>query len=170
MTSGLVNLFQSSRTILCVCPCCGNLLRLSDLRLKYKGVAPRTWLDDYDAKVKRLDKREQLFEEKERKLRDAAIRRGRIKVPKLICKCIDKDIARFNYNPYDIKALLHPIDFVIFNGLNDEDKLKDITFLSRKTTSAVLNKLRNSLESAIDKERYDWRIARVSIQGTIEIK
>jgi len=170
VASNLVNLFQSFRQILCICPCCGDIVRLSDLRLKYKGKAPRTWLDTHESKIKLLEEKELLFEEKEEKLRKKAIERGRKKVPKMICKCFDRGIARFNYNPYDIKALLHPVDFVVFNGLNDEKKLEDITFLSKKTSNDILNKIRNSLEMAIDRERYDWHIARVSIEGKVELE
>jgi len=170
MTSNIVNLFQSSRMILCICPCCGDIVRLSDLRLKYKGAAPRTWLDTFESKIKRLDEKELVFEEKESELREAAIERGRKKVPKMICKCLDTNIAKFNYNPYDIKALLHPVDFVIFNGLNEKEKLEEITFFSRKTLDPTINKIRSSLETAIDEERYDWHVARVSIEGKVKIE
>jgi len=170
MTADLVSVFQSFRTILCVCPCCKNIVRLSDLRLKYKGVAPRTWLDNHEMRLRRLEKKEECFKEKEKALRKAAIERGRAKVPKMICKCIDQTIASFNYNPYDIKALMHPVDFVVFNGLNGEEKLKDISFLSKKVTNDNLNRIRASLETVIGKERYDWRVARVSIDGKVELE
>jgi predicted Holliday junction resolvase-like endonuclease len=88
----------------------------------------------------------------------------------MIRKCIDETIASFNYNPYDIKALLHPVDFVVFNGLNDGEKLEDISFLSKKTSSESLNRLRTSLNSSIDGERYDWHVARVSIDGKVELE
>jgi len=145
-------------------------MRLSDLRLKYKGKAPRTWLDTYDTKLKRLQIQEEQFDEEESKIREAAHERARKKVPRLICKCIDKGIARFKYNPYDIKILLHPVDFVVFNGLNDGKKLKDITFLSKGTKDPSLSQIRNSLITALDNERYDWHVARVSVEGNIEIE
>jgi predicted Holliday junction resolvase-like endonuclease len=166
----LVNIFQSFRGILCVCPCCGDILRLSDLRLKYKGAAPRTWLDIFDSKLKHIEKKELEFQEKEQELRDAAVERGRMKVPKMICKCIHKDIAKFNYNPYDIKALMHPVDFVVFNGLNSQEKLNDITFLSKKIRNESLNKIRDSLKSTVNKEKYDWRVARVSLDGEVKLE
>jgi len=71
-----LNLFQSFRTILCVCPHCRDVLRLSDLHLAYKGAAPRTWLDTYDTKIRTIERKEELFEEKEGKLRDAAAERA----------------------------------------------------------------------------------------------
>jgi predicted Holliday junction resolvase-like endonuclease len=170
MIGDLVDLFQSFRTILCLCPHCGDMVRLSDLKLKHKGAAPRTWLDTYATNLRRLEKKEQLFEEKEASLRKAAIARGRARVPKMIRKCIDEAIASYNYNPYDIKALLHPVDFVVFNGLNDGEKLEDISFLSKRTSSESLNRLRTSLDSSIDGERYDWQVARVSIDGKVELE
>jgi len=53
----LLPIFQSFRTILCVCPYCGRIHRLSDPRLKYKRVTPKTWLDEYEVKLRRLEKR-----------------------------------------------------------------------------------------------------------------
>lgn len=168
--SNIVNLFQSFRTILCVCPCCGDILRLSDLHLRVKGAAPKTWLDAHESKIKGIEEKEAAFEEKEQTLRDAAVERGRKRVPKLVCKCIDSDIAKLKYHPYDIKAVYHPVDFVVFNGLDKKEKLDDITFLSRKTNNDALNKIRMSVESAVNKEKYDWRVARVSIEGKVELE
>jgi predicted Holliday junction resolvase-like endonuclease len=142
---------------------------LSDLRLKYKGKAPSTWLDIHDLKSRQLQTREEKFDEKESKIRDAAHERARKKVPQLICRCIDKDIARFGYNPYDIKLLSHPVDFVVFDGLSSGQKIKDIAFLSRGVEDPNLNQIRNSLTAAIDNAKYDWRVARVSIEGNVEI-
>jgi len=170
MTNDIVKLFQSFRAILCICPCCGDIVRLSDLRLKYKGATPHTWLDAYDSRIMQLEKKEMAFEEEEQELRDRAIERGRRKVPKMICKCLDKNIASFKYNPYDIKALYHPVDFIVFNGLNSKKELDDITFLSRRTSNEMLNRIRKSLKEAVEKEKYDWRVARVSIEGKVEFE
>ncbi|MFC1507196.1 Holliday junction resolvase-like protein [Thermoproteota archaeon] len=168
--NNLVEIFQSFRTILCVCPHCGDILRLSDLRLKYKGKAPRTWLDNHQTKEIRLENKELLFDEKENKLRKAAIEKGRAKVPKLVCKCIDENISCFNYDPYDIKALLHPVDFAVFNGLNSKKELEDITLISKKASDSILKNIRKSLEISIHKEQYDWQVARVSIEGNVTLE
>jgi len=170
MSMNILKLFQSFRTTLCICPCCGRLLRLSDLHLKYKGKVPRTWLDRYDFRLGRIGKQEAKFDEKENKLRQAAHERAKKKVPKLICKCIDRSIARLNFDPYDIKTLLHPVDFVVFNGLNANRELDDIIFLSKSTRNQALRRIRKSLIEAVDEERYDWKIARVSLDGTIQME
>ena len=43
--------FLEFRKILCICPCCNNLTRVSDLRLKAKGKVAKTWLDDFEDKL-----------------------------------------------------------------------------------------------------------------------
>jgi len=80
--------FQQFRRILCVCPICGDLVRVSDLRLKTKGPAVRTWLDDFEIKEQRLSKREELFEEKEGELREKAREKGRKQAEKAFYKAI----------------------------------------------------------------------------------
>ena len=88
----------------------------------------------------------------------------------MVRKCMDEDLAYLRYDPYDMKALLHPVDFIVFNGMNEKAKLNDITFLSRRSQNETLNKIRNSLKSAIDREKYDWHVARVSVEGDIELE
>ena len=63
--------FQKFRKILCVCPCCGDLVRVSDLRLKLKGRVVRTWLDDYEKLSLTLDKKEERFDEALAEFREA---------------------------------------------------------------------------------------------------
>lgn len=31
-----------------------------------------------------------------------------------------------------MKALMHPVDFIVFNGLYEGKEVKDVTFLSKK--------------------------------------
>ena len=75
--SELFREFQEFRRILCVCSCCGDLVRLSDLHLKTKGKIARTWLDDYENKSRLFKKKEERFGEQEQELRKLARERGR---------------------------------------------------------------------------------------------
>lgn len=167
MSVNVINLFQSFRTTLCICPCCGDIVRFSDLRIQHKGKITKTWLDKYETKERSLDKKEEKFEEEEEELREKARERGRRKVPTLVQKSMHAEFARLKYNPYDIKTILHPVDFVVFNGLNDT-KMKDVVFLSKNTGNGSLNKIRNSVQSTIEKEAYDWQTAHVDIDGSIK--
>jgi predicted Holliday junction resolvase-like endonuclease len=165
----ILSTFQAFRRVLCLCPHCKALARLSDLQLKYRGVAPKTWLDTFETKLTSAEEKEALFDEREKNLRDQAAERGRRKVPIMIRQSMDSQFAKLKYNPYDIKALLHPVDFVVFDGLEGKKDLQKIVFLSKKVENEQLNGLRNSIEKIVDEKKYNWQTARVSIDGKIEM-
>lgn len=166
----LLDAFQSFRTIYCVCPYCNELMRLSDIRLQYAGEAPETWLDKYQTKIVTLEEKESKFKKKEREMREKAIEKGRAQVPTLVKQCFDDCLSQITYDPYDIKALWHPMDFVVFNGLNEKKDVDNIIFLSRKTKDKDLNGVRKTIEKTIKNEEYDWRIARVTAEGVITLE
>jgi len=168
--SELLNTFQSFRRILCICPCCGEMMRLSDLHLKYLGKAPRTWLDRHESKLLTQEKKEMLFEEKEGKMREKSIERGRKKVPKLIKKCLCPEFKKLRYNPYDIKAIMHPVDFIVFDGLNDKIEVKNVTFLTKKASNQDQNAILKSIRKTIEQKNYDWKIARITIDGEVNFE
>ena len=166
----LLDLFQSFRGTLCICPFCGELMRLSDLHLKYTGKAPRTWLDNYDSRLLSLGKKEQAFEEKESEMREKSVERGRKKVPTLIRKCLCPEFKKLEYDPYDIKAIMHPVEFIVFDGLNDGVELRNVTFLSRKTSDEEQNVILKSMRETLDKKNYDWKVSRITMDGKVEFE
>jgi len=168
--SELLGVFQSFRRILCVCPCCGEIMRLSDLHLRYTGKAPKTWLDIHDQKSLMLERKEKLFEQKEDEIREKSKQRGRKKVPQLVKKCLCPEFRELKYDPYDIKAIMHPIDFIVFDGLNQRKELRSITFLSRKAPNQEQTMIVQSINRAIDKKNYDWKVARISIDGKVSFE
>jgi predicted Holliday junction resolvase-like endonuclease len=165
--NNILSVFQSFRTILCVCPHCGEIMRLSDLHLKYSGKAPETWLDTYESEIVGLMKREEMFETQENELREKAIERGRKKVPELVEKCLCPEFKKLKYDPYDIKAIMHPVDFVVFDGLNGGQELKSVTFLSRKPSNNEQKTIIESIEKTVDKRDYEWKVARITFDAKI---
>ena len=120
-----LDLFNEFKTILCMCPHCSSLLRLSQLRLRSDVPAPKTWLDEYDLKKMKLEKKEEKVSQMEyeqdeliKKKKDIATQRGRKKVVSIVLDSLDPTSSRMlkKYNPFDIKPIIHPVDFVIFNG------------------------------------------------------
>lgn len=95
--------FQEFRKILCVCPCCGDLVRVSDLRLKVKGSAIGTWLDDYEKKNQKLDKKEEQFNEGEEELREIAREKGRKEAEKVFNDAISPALKALKLDPFDVK-------------------------------------------------------------------
>ncbi|MFQ6107909.1 MAG: Holliday junction resolvase-like protein [Thermoplasmata archaeon] len=168
MTS-IVEYFQAFRSILCVCPCCGELVRLSDLSFTYKGKTPRTWLDTHETKLKRLERKEERFEEEEEEIREAARERGRKKIPGIIRK-IDPTFVKLKYHPKDVKALMHPVDFIAFEGLADGDEIRNVTFIGRRRRLPRLTSIRTSIKKAIGRKDLEWQTLRVDAEGRIEIR
>ena len=90
-------------------------------------------------------------------------------MPKLVNQSIKKKFARLKYDPYDIKAILHPIDFVLFNGMN-KGQVTDVTLLSSKTKNLHIQNFHKAIAEAVKEKRYDWKVLRVSQEGELEYK
>lgn len=145
------------------------MVRFSDLHLRSKDKAPKTWLDDYELNVQKAQERESEFEEKEGEIREKAAERGRAQVPEIIRKSMDTQFAKLSYDPYDIKPLLHPVEFAVFDGMNS-GSLNSVILLSRLSKNPNLSNLQKSVAKAVDDKRYDWKVVRVSLDGSVEFE
>lgn len=162
--------FQQFRKILCVCPGCENIVRVSDLKLKIKGGAIRTWLDEYEEKCKAMDQKEEKFEEIVGRLREVSVTKGRKEAEVAFNKAINPMFKLLKLDPYDIKPILNPVDFLVFKNMNKKEVVDDIVFLSETCKNPLLNDLRAQVKSVIKKEKYDWQVARVGKKGEIELE
>jgi predicted Holliday junction resolvase-like endonuclease len=169
LVNSFLEIFNQFKTILCLCPNCNSISRLSDLHLRSKGKAPKTWLDDYESSVQKLAERETKFADEEDKIRKEAAERGRTKVPEIVRQSMDTQFAKLNYDPYDIKPLLHPVEFAIFDGMNNGD-IDNVILLSRISSNPSLQSLQKSVAKAIDDKLYDWKVARVSLDGNVDFE
>jgi predicted Holliday junction resolvase-like endonuclease len=159
--------YQLFRKILCVCPCCNKIVRVSELKLKAKGKAPRTWLDNYEKSIGVIAKKEERFEEQEVKLREIAHTKGRLQAEKVINKAMCKTLRALKLDPFDVKPILSPIDFVVFNGMNKADTISEILLLSRKHNCPSLEPIHKQIGTAVTKQKYDWQVARIDDDGSI---
>jgi predicted Holliday junction resolvase-like endonuclease len=159
--------FQQFRRILCICPCCGDIVRVSDLRLRTKGPATRTWLDDYESQDKKLVETEQKFDEEEGKLREIAREKGRRAAERVINSAICESLRAMKLDPFDVKPILNPIDFVVFKGMNKEESISDILLLAREHNCLSLNAIRRQIRDIVLQQRYEWQVARIDEKGNI---
>ena len=102
-------------------------------------------------------------------LRKKSVERGRGKVPALVRKCLCSDFKKLKYDPYDMKAIMHPVDFIVFDGLNEGEKIRDVTFLTR-TPSATMRPVIESLKSTVKRGNYDWKVARITTAGKVNFE
>jgi len=176
MADSFVDIFQQLKTILCLCPNCSSLLRVSQLHLRSTAPAPRTWLDDYDDQIKKLQNKSDSVATKEDKLhsqeeemREKSRERGRKRVVSTVLKSMDDYFSKKKYNPYDIKPIIHPVDFVIFNGDHDK-QVNEVVFLSKKSKNPNLAALQKSVGECIKKKNYDFKIAKISNEGKVTLE
>lgn len=165
-----VQLFQAARTILCICPCCGDIVRLSDLTLHYKGETPLTWLDEYDQRFGLYEERKETFESKESAIRQASVEIGRKRATKTVRKLIRTTFPGSRYHPKDIKAILHPVDCIVFSGMTQKQKVSKIVMLSKESEVKGLQKIRESIRQVVEDRDYEKKVARVSKKGEITLE
>lgn len=169
MALSFIEMFNQMKIIHCMCPKCESIMRVSDLKLRSKEKTEKTWLDDFNTEEKNLDSQEEKFEEEEQSIREKAVQQGRLQVPKLVNKSLNKNFSKLKYDPYDVKAILHPIDFVAFNGMN-KGQVENVTLLSNKSANPFMQSLHSAIAEAVKNKLYDWKVMRVSQDGEVEYK
>jgi predicted Holliday junction resolvase-like endonuclease len=162
--------FQELRKILCVCPCCNKIVRVSDMKLKSKAKGTRTWLDDYQEKARKMDNKEETFEEKEKELRDAATEAGRKEGEKILKRLLVPELKARKINPQDVKPISNPVDYVVFKGMTKKDDIDSILFLSKKSPYPQLTKARSQIQEVVKKKKYGWQVARIDAKGNVVVE
>ena len=162
--------FQEFRKILCVCPECGDIVRLSDLKLKTKVETEITWLDYYEFRERLLSGREAEFDAVKGELREAARAEGRRQAEVVFNNAIKQDFRRMKFNPIDIKPVLNPVDYLVFKDMNKSKEITDLVFLSKKLENPMINRLREQVKTSIENSNYEWLVARIDNEGKIEFE
>jgi predicted Holliday junction resolvase-like endonuclease len=67
----------------------------------------------------------------------------------------------FEFNPKDAQFLGKPVDFVVFDGL-DDGELRRIVFVEVKTGAATLSTRERCIRDAIQRGRVEWRELRLA--------
>ena len=153
--------FTNNQMILCICPKCRNISRFSDLRIISTKKTPQTWLDGFEKKLTDFQAKEEDFSSKEAAIRKEAAEKARKQLPILIKKSLSDQIASLKFNPYDIKPILYPIDYVIYDGM-EKGAIDNVIFLHNKNKNAKMNELHKSIHTTVENEDYDWKVARIS--------
>lgn len=161
--------FQEFRKILCLCPCCGELVRVPDLILEIKGRPfEHTWLDNFETKMIDLGNKESKFKEKEEEIRKESIEKAQIGAKKAILKMMSPEMKALKLDPFDIKPISNPVDFVVYKGMTEKkDKVDEIMFLAKHINNSGLNKIRGQVKKAIIDAKYDWQVTRIDEDGKV---
>ena len=166
MKSDIVKFFAMQRQIFGICPHSGQLFRLSDCKVYRKVKPTHDWMDKLESEEVRLDGIEERIESKKDEMQEKAREKGRQEAGKQIKK-VDRVFTPRKLNPDDAKVLFHPIDYVVFNGMKNNE-IKNLLLLDRQTKSADHRRLQNSIEKTIERGNFEWVTLRVEENGKIK--
>ena len=74
MTDEFSTFYKKGQSILCSCPKCMTISRLSQLYIVSEVKKEKTWLDDYDEKVRKFQEKQGVVEQEANAKRDDAIK------------------------------------------------------------------------------------------------
>ena len=79
-------------------------------------------------------------------------------------------LRTLNLDPFDVKPIFHPIDFVVFKGMTNEEATSEIIMLTREHNCPSINPIRDQIRKAVAKYRYNWQVTRIEEEGNIIIE
>lgn len=166
MAMDLERSLAESGSILGICPCCGEVFRLSDAHLFVKGKKPGSEFDKIDRAFVSLARAEEKLDDMEDELREAAREKGRRQAKRKLKK-IDPVFSGQGIDPQDVKVIFHPVEYVVFEGLN-KDRFRQISLMAHRPTSREHERVQDSVKKAVRKGNVEFYTLKVAADGGIE--
>jgi len=182
--NNLLLIIDEMQGILGICPCCGEIFRLTEAKLSFpqKKLKPSQfgkYLDNLfiiESKENKLSKsKERLWEQEEKhalrlkELKEKSINIGRRKA-KTELKKIDPHFSGRNIDPQDVKVIFDPVEYIVFNNLNSERPINSIELINREPNSKREENIVNSIRKTITKGNYGFEILQIDKNGNIKQK
>jgi predicted Holliday junction resolvase-like endonuclease len=93
-------------------------------------------------------------------IRKEAIEKSRAVTIGKVTEHVVPFLPGFEHNPKDARFIGTPIDFIIFDGL-DEGEVRQITFVEVKTGSSSLSQRERQIRKAVQQQRVVWEELRI---------
>lgn len=165
MNSGLSATFGQLGRIVTVCPECDSIFYLSEARPYLTGAQPKSVVDRLRAAARRLDREEEALALMEDEVRARSHTSGR-KAAKEMLKKIDPLFSGAGIDPQDVKVIFHPVSYVVFQGLA-EDNLRKVTLLANAPEDTATERVHTSIDQAITKGNCEFKVLRVDAGGQV---
>ena len=94
-------------------------------------------------------------EEKVPEIREIAIKQSRAVLSGQFSEQLAPYLPDFPYKPTEARFIGKPIDFVVFNGM-DEKKIDEVVFVEVKSGKSQLSKVEKTLKSAVENKKISW--------------
>jgi predicted Holliday junction resolvase-like endonuclease len=171
MIKHIHDLFATFRKIFCLCPNCDQVFHLSDAAIvDLKKAHLVDWLGDLEIKketlVSKIDRAEERLDKKREALKEIEQKNAHRRSNKIINNSLPF-FYKLKVNPQDVKTILHPVNFVCFDGYFNEE-VKKIRFIDQKAFSKQEEQIQKQLDDTIAKKNYQWVTVRIGEQGELE--
>jgi predicted Holliday junction resolvase-like endonuclease len=169
MSDSIGVMFGEFAYILAICPNpdCGQIFRLNDARPFLRDKQPNSILDEIDRESARIDNALERLEAQEEALRAQAKAAG-LKEAKRRLKRIDPVFSGTRLDPQDVKVIFDPVEYVVFDGMNN-DKLRRILLLTHPPTTTAAERILRSISDAVQKGHTSFKTLRVLETGGLEL-
>jgi predicted Holliday junction resolvase-like endonuclease len=161
---------KEQRHLFVICPCCGEVIRLSDARLSYAQEYADDWLDKIERKEKQLESSEEKINEKKKEWREKAVAKARKRILPQLLRGISPILSRLNIRPDDVRPILDPVDFIVFDGMRSVSGIKRIFLIDRASGDKRRRRVQESLKKTIQMDELNWETLRIADDGKIEQK
>ena len=84
-------------------------------------------------------------------LRKDAVKRSKAVINGQVAEQIAPFLPDFPANPSDARFIGKPVDFIVFSGLSENEKIDEILFVEVKTGKSLLNDREKEVKKAIEK-------------------
>src|SRR3990167_90518 len=173
----LVQTIDSIQEVLAICPCCVEIFRLVEGKFIFPQKHPKTceYLELIAFEGKLSDKEERLvsaeekFVERLREQRQQLTEQGRRQAKKKLKK-IDPTFSAKDIDPQDVKVIFNPVEYLIFHGLNSEDGVGLVEFVSRSPDSKTQETIVKSIDKTIRDGDVEFETLHMRDDGSFEIR
>lgn len=86
-----------------------------------------------------------------KKLRKDVVKRSKAVINGQVAEQIAPFLPDFPANPSDARFIGKPVDFIVFSGLSENEKIDDILFVEVKTGKSLLSEREKEVKKAIEK-------------------
>jgi predicted Holliday junction resolvase-like endonuclease len=154
--NAFVRTIDGFQELLAVCPCCNVLFRLVEAKFLFPRKRPQRceYLDlvadesEVSAEESRITSAEQRFEERFESQREELMEHAR-RLAKMKLRKIDPTFSGRNIDPQDVRAIFHPIEYIIFHGLCSGGGVDFVNFVSRSPRSKKDEVIVKSIDAAV---------------------
>jgi predicted Holliday junction resolvase-like endonuclease len=162
MIDAMMGFFETGQEIYGECPCCGDIFRVSEIRVFYGKKPPKDWLDRLEEKGSQLDEDRKQFEQDRDKIVSNAIERSRVIYIGKTLEHIAPIFPQVEHHPRDVRGLFDPIDYVAFNGMFEKKSIDSISFIEIKTGKSKLTPIQRKIRDAVEDQRVEWKMYNIT--------